>query len=216
MYSTRIDITGQKFNRLTVIEYSHTKGNAYWKCCCECGNETVVVGTKLRSGHTKSCGCLLVESRKECRITHGMSRSDEHNTWCWIKTRCYNVNSASYPYYGGRGIIICPEWLESFDNFYKDMGPKPGPQYSLDRIDNNGNYEPNNCRWATQEEQANNKTSNVEVTYNGKTQNISQWARELKIQATTIRARLRKGWAVGDALSRPIWGRGSTKRINNK
>jgi hypothetical protein len=152
-----IDLAGHKFGRLTAIKY---EGNAMWKCNCVCGNSSTVYRGDLRAGRTKSCGCLKNETQKDIgvrRTTHGLSNTSEYHTWYSMKYRCNNTNSKDYPDYGGRGITICDRWLESFDNFYKDMGEKPTAKHSLDRINVNGNYEPSNCRWATIAEQSNNK-----------------------------------------------------------
>lgn len=148
--SALIDITGQTYNKLTAIEYS---GGGKWKCLCECGNYTNVKRGDLARNHTKSCGCLAVENAK----THGKRDSKEYNSWHGMKNRCLNENHVHYKHYGGRGITVCDEWKDSFENFYKDMGDKPTPQHSIDRINVNGNYTPENCRWATKKEQSLNK-----------------------------------------------------------
>lgn len=152
-----IDMTGKKFNRLTVIEISHrtARRRYFWRCLCDCGNETIIVGDDIRSGHTKSCGCLLKESTIERRTTHHLTHTPTYNVWIGLRQRCADINGRGYKNYGGRGITFSDEWL-SFENFYKDMGDKP-KGLSLDRIDNDGNYCKENCRWATSVVQNNNR-----------------------------------------------------------
>lgn len=145
------EMTGQTFGLLTVLGRAPDKvsaAQAYWQCRCECGQEIAVNGSSLRRGSTRSCGCG--------RVKHGLAnKAPEYHVWEGIKQRCLNPNRRGYEYWGGRGISVCERWLE-FENFYADMGPRPGPGYSIDRSDNDGNYEPGNCRWATASEQQRN------------------------------------------------------------
>lgn len=149
------NIIGEKFGRLTVIAFSHSaKGKqTSWTCSCSCGNTTIVRTGSLRSGGTKSCGCG--------HYKHGHATTEcssvEYGCWSAMKQRCYNKKAPVFKNYGGRGITVCKEWLDSFEAFYKHVGPKPSPELSLDRIDNDGNYEPGNCRWATRSQQQGNK-----------------------------------------------------------
>lgn len=163
------DITGFKFNRLTVISFSHVKNEAaYWNCICDCGNKKVICGSSMKNGSTKSCGCLHIEinqNRTPSRKHGEGNKTTEYKTWAGIKRRCTNPNEKSYPNYGGRGIKMCTEWLNSYETFLADMGRKPTPQHSIDRIDNNGDYCKENCRWVTQIEQCNNQRNNVIVKH---------------------------------------------------
>lgn len=201
-----IDLTGKRFGKLTVIKkHNQDKwGGWNWLCMCDCGNETVVSGGHLRGLKTKSCGC----SRKETKnFTHKMTGSRLYKVWHAMKSRCYYEKSEMFKHYGGRGITVCDEWKNSFISFY-DWSIKNGydenaerGQCTIDRIDVNGNYEPNNCRWATIKQQANNTRRNHLIKYNGKTQTVSQWANELGVEPDSIFNRLQKGFTEEEALT---------------
>lgn len=201
---------GQRFYRLTVVEERpHTVKHRKWLCKCECGGEKVVLGVSLQSGATRSCGCLNRE--RVARITKhgnfrtGVKKSNEFSSWSSMRDRCNCHAATQFHLYGGRGIKICSRW-DSFENFLADMGPCPSAKHSIDRFpDNNGNYEPGNCRWATDREQCNNKRNNRVIEFRGKRQTAAQWAEELGINVETLYCRLNKlGWSDSRALSTPV------------
>lgn len=183
-----IDLTGQRFGKLVVDQYLN---KSMWQCSCDCGQRPTVKGQSLRDGHTKSCGCGIADSNKR-RAKHGMYRTKAYKTWQGIKQRCENLKSDAYHRYGGRGIKVCDRWQE-FENFLSDMG-EPPVGASIDRIDNDGDYTPENCRWATVQEQQNNISTNRLFTHDGKTQTLAQWARELGIAYHVLKYRLNHGW----------------------
>ncbi len=206
----RIDLTGQRFGRLVVKKYSHANNRRYamWHVKCDCGHEKNIMGFNLIHEHTKSCGCLKYNKPNG----HGMSKTPIYQIWRGMKMRCLNKNDSAYKYYGARRITVCDRWLQ-FENFYKDMGDKP-EGLTIDRIDNNGNYEPRNCKWSTPMEQANNMRNNIILTHNGVTMTLSQWARKLGIGYDTLRKRIKNGWPVKEILFAPIQiplSRGSRK-----
>jgi len=193
-----------KYNRLTAIKFSHKKwGNQFWLFRCDCGNEKVIKVSEVKSGRSKSCGCLwreVIKKNGKNSKTHGMSKTQTYKSWASMKSRCLNENSTRYENWGGRGIIVCEEWLK-FENFYNDMGEKPEGK-SLDRIDNNKGYYKKNCRWSTPKEQGNNTRSNVFITYKGRTLTMSQWAKEINISYETFWARIKiSGWSIEKALN---------------
>lgn len=201
-----IELTGQRFNRLTVIKRAGTQGkSAVWLCRCDCGNECIVQSGNLRSGHTTSCGCFRKEFTSANIKTHGMSRTRLYKEWRRMKERCSLKTADNYEDYGGRGITVCPEWRDSFETFLNwSMANGYQDDLTIERIDNDGPYSPENCRWATKEEQANNKRNNRLITFNGRTQTLAQWAREIGIRRDTLRKRLESGWSLDRALTEPI------------
>lgn len=198
------DITGQKFGRLTVIKFLRIENHkAIWLCECECGNLTEVATNHLTSGHTKSCGCLHKERTIESHKTHGQKNTRLYRIWRCMKQRCYNKNFPYFQDYGGRGITVCSEWYNDFMAFY-DWAMKNGYDNTLtiDRIDVNGNYEPNNCRWATAKQQARNRRNNINFTYNGETHCLKQWCEILGLNYNTVGTRFYTyGWSIERALN---------------
>lgn len=154
------DVSALRFGRLIAIERVDRPGKkTTWRCSCDCGNEALVTLSGLATKRTRSCGCLSDESRRGTKnLKHGRADTPEHRAWIGMRQRSLNKNDKSYAMYGGKGVSVCKRWLNSFENFYKDMGPKPSKTHSLDRIDVNGNYEPSNCRWATAKQQMRNRT----------------------------------------------------------
>jgi len=205
------DITSQTFTDLTVVERGadDKSGNVRWICVCICGNETLTRGPELRQGSQTSCGCKTIRpdqsGKNSGTYVHGgeAKHPAEYAIWASMRERCYGVNTKAYPDYGGRGIYICERW-QYFPNFYADMGDKPNG-LSIDRIDNDGPYSPENCRWATRKEQARNKRSNRLITFNGETHCCVEWAEITGINRNVIDARLDKlGWTVEHALTKPV------------
>lgn len=196
--SKKVDVIGQRFGKLTVVEEVEPRitpsGRKFRMvlCKCDCGNTTVASIDHLRNGHTKSCGCYKSDWAKENVTKHGQAGSRLYQTYMHMKERCFKETSKSYPRYGGRGITVCDEWLgeNGFQHFY-DWAMNNGYKDSLtiDRINNDGNYEPSNCRWATQEQQMNNVSYNVHLTYNGETHTVAEWSKILGVNQDTIQAR---------------------------
>jgi hypothetical protein len=206
------NMTGERYGRLLVVGYcGRAPGGARWLCRCDCGRETVVRRGSLTSGRTTSCDCLRVERAIAANTKHGHAYrenrgSPEYKARHNIISRCHNPNTPRFADYGGRGITVCERWRESFENFLADMGLRPSPRHSIDRIDNGGNYEPGNCRWATRWEQMTNRRNNRLLTCHGKTQCLSAWAREVGISVNSLRGRLDAGWPLERALFIPQRG----------
>ena len=204
-----IDLTGKRFNRLVVIEPTRNKSGKYaWKCKCDCGNIVVTQGAQLKNGHVKSCGCYKNDIFKERLQKHGLSRTKLFHVFSGMHSRCENSNHIGYFNYGGRGICVCDEWCgeNGFLNFYNwsvDNGYKQGLQ--IDRINNDGDYEPTNCRWVTQKENLMNKRTTLIYEYNGEIKTLQDWAVECGIPYKRLRCRIREfGWDFEKALKTPI------------
>jgi len=194
------DLTSNVFGRLTVLSYAGRIGvNNQWNCKCTCGNYCIVAGGNLNRGSTKSCGCLHAEIASKVHASHKMTGSGEYRTWMSMKNRCLNSNGIGYINYGGRGIKVCDRWVNSFESFFSDMGVRPKGS-SIERINNNGNYEPSNCRWATAKEQANNKRSNHTITINGVTKTMQAWADECGLHWSVIKSRISSGLSGYDLI----------------
>lgn len=195
------NLQGQTFGRLTVTHRANEKGRRVrWACQCSCGNVAEIVSDQLISGKTQSCGCLKKETIKAVNFSHGMSNTKEYKSWSHAKARCNNKNDPKYPDYGGRGISMCKKWAESFSEFFKDMGPAP-KNCTLDRIDVNGNYSPENCRWATPKTQANNTRSNVVCNIDGFCGTLKQFAEQAGVDYKRLhRLVRRKGLSIQEAI----------------
>lgn len=196
----RIDLTGKIINGILVIREAKKQGQKrYWRCKCHCGKIKNISQNALRKP-TKSCGCLQTA---HC-YKHGMHKTPENNAWRKMKNRCNNPNNHKFERYGKRGIKVCDRWLHSFENFYSDMGKRPSKKHSLHRLNNDGNYEPSNCVWATAKIQMNNTSQNIKITFHGETLSLSQWSRKLRINRGALFARLRRGWSAEKTLGTPI------------
>ncbi len=196
----RIDLTGKRFGRLLVISPDQVVNRFLsWLCVCDCGNKKSIIGQHLRNGTTVSCGCFHRERVGDQHRVHGGCRWPEYRVWKVMRQRCNLKTSISYPMYGGRGIRVCKRW-NKFENFIADMGRRPGPKYSIDRINTNGNYEPSNCRWATDIQQARNRTDSVRVKINGEVRHIREWAESAGLEAGTVISRYRRGIRGADLL----------------
>lgn len=190
---------GDKYGRLTLVSFLSKEGRCEtWVAKCDCGTIKTVKKAKLISNRTTSCGCR----KREVGRTHGMSNSCEFKCWTNMKKRCLNKNSKAYKHYGGRGITICKTWRDSFEAFYRDMGHKP-KGYTLERVDNNGNYEPGNCKWANRKQQAKNRRVARLLTHNNRTENIADWSRITGLSTSAIDYRLKTGMTVSEALTTP-------------
>ena len=191
---------GQKYGRLTAIKKAERPG--YWVFSCECGTEKEIrANTVSWEKGVRSCGCLQKESAKEFLTTHGGSYTASYASWRKMRSRCLNENDRHYDNYGGRGIKICKRWMK-FENFWKDMGNRPQGM-SIDRIDRDGDYIPDNCRWATKRLQQNNRKANHYIEIDGVKQSLSDWAREKGMSTQTIHWRLRSGWSEREAILVP-------------
>jgi len=203
---------GQTINSWTVTGVAEKRAyRAFVTCKCVCGNVGEVRLYALITGRSKSCGCVQRETFKTMGVTHGKTHSKEYRTWADMRGRVTRKTSARWEQYGARGITCCERW-EKFENFYADMGDKPSPEHSLDRIDPNGNYEPSNCRWATDETQRNNLRRTRLVTYKGRTQSAKLWADEIGVNYQTFLTRLQSGkFTDAQAIETPI-GKSPHKR----
>ena len=212
-----VDLTGQRFGRLVVMEYvARVNHSSKWKCLCDCGNWSVVSLSGLRSG-TFSCGCYRVERAGLLTLKHGARGGDNRNkmatykTWDSMKQRCHNPKSKGWQWYGGKGITVCDRWLADYNNFLTDMGERP-PRASIERKNNELGYSPDNCVWATSKEQARNRSNNRLVLFNGQMMPLVQACELAGMPYKTAKSRLQKGWSEHDAISRPIDGLRAARR----
>lgn len=201
-----IDLSGKRFGKLIAIRINGktNAGNYKWLCSCDCGKETTVSSVSLRSGSIVSCGCHIREVTAKRNLTHGQTKTRLHRTWSNMKTRCGNKNAINFQNYGGRGISVCDEWKSDFIAF-RDWAIANGysDQLTIDRIDNDGNYSPENCRWITSFEQQSNKRSNRNICIDGKKKTVTEWGRVYKIPPVAIWARLNRGWNPVAAVKTP-------------
>lgn len=204
----RLDITGHVYGRLTVIEESGKtpQGFYIWRCKCSCGNDHHVPIQYLRSGNTKSCGCTHNEARVKRCTTHGLAprgqrRHKAYVSWAGMKYRCDVPECAGYADYGGRGITYNEKW-STFEGFWEDMGGTWEEGISIDRVDVNGNYTKENCRWASPKEQARNKRTNRLIEYAGEVRCLTEWCEILGLSPKRISARIQRGWPVCDAFQK--------------
>lgn len=200
----KLNLSGKRFGKL--LAQSTTEKDKYgayiWTCVCDCGNYTKVRGGQLVSGVSRSCGCGVVDAARRPK-THGQAGTPLYQRWRAMLARTTNPNFEDFHNYGGRGIKVCERWRE-FEQFYADMGDSFRPELELDRKDANGNYGPDNCRWATRQDQQRNRRNNHRVTWSGETQTVQDWAERFGIKPNTIITRLRRGWSVDRALERDL------------
>lgn len=204
-----VDLAGQRFGRWVVLSLSNSKihGKPAWVCQCNCGNVKAVPGHSLRSGASTSCGCynreVVAETLRKTATKHGQCNTADYKRWMSMKGRCDFPTHPAYPRYGARGITVCERWRKSFVDYLSDIGPRPSPKHSLDRIDNNGNYEPGNVRWSTYKEQALNRHNSWHLTIGEVTKPLADWASEFGINKETVRYRISRGMSPQEALTRP-------------
>lgn len=193
-----IPMLGKKFGQLKVLSLSHkdTKGRYFYKCFCDCGKQTIVRGSSLRSQNTKSCGCVKRGGRKP---THGMSNNPMYLRWKTMLSRCHNPKSTSYKDYGKRGVVVCKQW-HTFENFLKDMGNPPYSGAELNRVDNNKGYSPENCCWATDKTQSRNRRNTRWIKYRGKTMSLAEWTDALGLSYKVIWLRMKRGKSFSQAI----------------
>jgi hypothetical protein len=203
----RVDLTGQKFNRLLVIKRAKkvdSGGRAFWECVCDCGNFVIAEGYGLKSGGVKQCHFCKIKQISIKNTTHGCSPTRLYNIWTNMKTRCSNPNYEMFNSYGGKGISLCSEW-ESFENFKLwSLSHGYNEKLTIDRIDNSNGYNPDNCKWSTMKQQQNNRTNNHLVKFNGEILTLKQWSEKLNISYPTLLGRFYRGWSATKALTTPI------------
>lgn len=201
---------GTQFTRWTVIgpRTRDHRGASQYLCHCTCGTERVVLHESLVRGKSQSCGCLAQETLIACRLTHNLSHTLEYHIWLAIRKRCKNASQSGYKDYGGRGIYVCERWEASFEGFIADMGFKPETNSQIDRIDNDGPYSPENCRWVSQKVNSRNKRTTRFLKAFGETKSLPEWAEDPRcvVSADAFHARIYRKWDVETALMRPMRG----------
>lgn len=188
---------GNKFGRLTIIDSADraSNGKLRWLCRCDCGNEKIIRWSNLKNGTTQSCGCLMIERVKQSNTRHGGYDSVEYHSWRQMMQRCYDRGCKDYPRYGGRGITVCEEWKRSFASFLASVGKKPSPNLTIERSDNNGNYQPGNVRWATVADQNKNRSCTLIISVSGPSKTLAELAKLYGVKYITAWQRYRKGWS---------------------
>lgn len=209
----KVDLLGRRFQRWFVLREtprpSWARKVIYWWCRCDCGRERRVNSSSLVSGLSTSCGCQNRERIRATLTTHGFAATDkstrppEYTIWCHVIRRCESTTSPNYPDYGGRGIRVCDRWHD-FGAFYADMGPRPSALHSIDRRDNDGPYAPENCAWVSMRTQSNNRRNNRRITWNGRSQTLTQWGRELGLRPATLLGRIKSHWSLERAMTEPL------------
>lgn len=202
-----LDLTGRTFDRLTVLgrAINSPSGRPRWSTKCLCGTLRIVHGADLRTGNTRSCGCLQVELTSARSRTHGLRNSLTYSSWVNMKARCLTPSSSTFHKYGAAGITVCDRWLNSFSDFFADMGERPSARGSIERIDSTGNYTPENCRWAVAVEKNRRRRNNRLIEYQGRTQCLAAWCEEIGLaQATAYNRLSRLGWSVPEAFETPV------------
>lgn len=200
------DLIGKKINKWIIISKAKNRnGKSYYLCRCECGKEKEVNLQNLKRNLSKSCGCLRNKETAIRNTTHNLTGIPEHGVWFGIKARCLNPKNSRYNRYGGRGITICDEWKDSFEQFYADMGPRPSNKHSIERRNNDLGYNKDNCYWVTNDVQSRNRINNINITWNGKTQCLLDWTKELfpNNSYSLLEYRLKKGWNIEKILTTP-------------
>lgn len=198
------DITGLVVGRLTAVSFAGMKPRAMWLCRCECGNECEIATKYLTSARTVSCGCVRSEKSGSRLRTHGKTLTPEHKTWKSIRQRCNNENDKAFDNYGGRGIKMCERWKNSFEAFLEDMGTKPSRNHSIERLNNDGDYDPSNCVWATKKVQNRNTRRTTYVNYRAHTHKLCELCASLGVSDAVVRWRISRGWTVEQAIETPI------------
>lgn len=203
-----LDLTGQKYGRLVVVKLGKPRGKVRrWICACDCGGQALAATTDLRTGNTQSCGCYMRQRQREGQWKHGATsrgaeRDPLYNVWCTMKERCSNPNSQKYKDYGARGITVCERWKLSYQDFVDDMGPRPSDHHSIDRIDNDGNYEPSNCRWADAKTQRWNRPDIILFEHDGKITCVSDYAKLMGVSSKRMyKVMSTRGLSVEDAAA---------------
>ena len=196
---------GDRFFRLMAIRFvKKEKFGKLWEFKCDCGNVSCHIDMNVKRGMIKSCGCLKREASSVRLTTHGMSRFKEYQIYHAMIERCYNDKNKAYENYGGRGISVCNNWKNSFENFFADMGARPSSKHSLDRINNNGDYCAGNCRWATVDEQLANRRTTIKLAYKGVVLPIAEWSKRLGINTSTLKNRIKRGWTIERCIEQPV------------